>query len=410
MFHQEHPEGQRPDVSRGQAYDASTVLMGIGGRVRAVRRAQKLSLANLSAVTNISVSQLSKIETGKISPTIPSLAAVATALGRPLTFFFQADAEVPRGLATIVSLTDPEGDAVTAFSELVEARTDARMKVQILSSSGLDVQLHAADTLLSGTVDMFIEGLAFYQGHAEAILPSLVPFCFRDTAHYEAFVASSIFREQIVGALQVKGVRFLDQRWRWRRFPQVLASNKPIFEVEDLRGLRIRISDSLILHEFWKYFGARPIFVPWLELGKAIESDIIDCILVSAGLVATGLFGNTLKYCTLVNVADAMGGTVNIGINEGCYQLLPPDIQNVLAVTAKEVSQNIGKMATRSASDLIVGTSANKPFIIRADLRPFHERALTIMRELEGKDLWTPGLLDAIQELEGVGAGRFNGG
>jgi TRAP-type C4-dicarboxylate transport system substrate-binding protein len=357
-----------------------------------------LSLARLSAMTRVSISHLSKIETGKITPTIPALATIATALDRPMTFFFQTEAEIPRSLATVVPRLGPEGEAVAAFSALVESRSSGRMKLEILSASGLDVLSDVPDTLLTGTVDMFVDGVSFYQHHVEALLPALIPFCFRDTGHYEAFLGGAIFRDRIVGALRNKGVRFLDEGWQWRRLPQVLASKRPIFTSTDLQGARIRIANSPMLHEFWARFGARPVFVPWLEVRQALDDDIIDCVLVSAGLLATGTLGDRLKYATLVDVADAMGATVNIGINEGRYQLLPPAIQNALATAGSEIAQQVSAMMSRSAGELISGAALTDLSVIRVNVRPFHEDALRIMRDLE-RTWWTAGLLDEIQRI-----------
>jgi TRAP-type C4-dicarboxylate transport system substrate-binding protein len=372
----------------------------MGQKVRADRLARGLSLTRLSARTGISISHLSKIETAKITPTIPALATIAGALGRPLTFFFQTEAEIPRSLATVVSLMGPEGEAVTEFSRLVEGRSEGRMKLQILSSSGLDLLADVADTLLSGAVDMFVEGLAFYQGQADVILPASLPFCFRDPVHYEAFMGSELFRSKLVGALHNKGVRFLDEQWRWRRFPQVWMSRRPIFSVDDLRGLKMRIYHSGVIADFWEAFGARPVFVPWVEIRSALARDDIDCVLFSAGLLPTSHFAEVVKYVTFVDVCDAMGSTVNIAINEERYQLLPPEIQGVLSDTAGEIAHTVTETLARSATDGLAACIADHDLVVsRINLAPFRERAWEIMRHLEGRGAWPAGLFEAIHNL-----------
>jgi transcriptional regulator with XRE-family HTH domain len=61
----------------------------IGREVRAFRRAQGLTVADLAAATGLSIGMLSKIENGVTSPSLATLQALAHALSCPLTAFFR---------------------------------------------------------------------------------------------------------------------------------------------------------------------------------------------------------------------------------------------------------------------------------------------------------------------------------
>lgn len=60
----------------------------IGPKVRARRKRKRLSLAELSAHTGLSLAMLSKIERGIIIPTLPTLLRIALAFGVGLEHFF----------------------------------------------------------------------------------------------------------------------------------------------------------------------------------------------------------------------------------------------------------------------------------------------------------------------------------
>ena len=60
----------------------------IGERVRQFRKGKRLTIQQFSKITNISESQLSRIETGKTSAPISTLDVIATALGTKLGFLF----------------------------------------------------------------------------------------------------------------------------------------------------------------------------------------------------------------------------------------------------------------------------------------------------------------------------------
>ncbi|WP_413820514.1 helix-turn-helix domain-containing protein [Tateyamaria sp.] len=63
--------------------------VAIGREVRAFRRKQEITVAELSAITGISIGMLSKIENGNTSPSLTTLQSLANALSVPLTAFFR---------------------------------------------------------------------------------------------------------------------------------------------------------------------------------------------------------------------------------------------------------------------------------------------------------------------------------
>ncbi|MFD8964765.1 helix-turn-helix domain-containing protein [Streptomyces sp. NPDC059568] len=64
--------------------DLSTVLTAVGPRLRALRRDQGTTLAELSESTGISLSTLSRLESGQRKPTLELLLPLAKAYGVPL--------------------------------------------------------------------------------------------------------------------------------------------------------------------------------------------------------------------------------------------------------------------------------------------------------------------------------------
>ncbi len=61
----------------------------IGREVRAFRRQQGMTVADLSAVTGVSIGMLSKIENGITSPSLTTLQILSHAFSTPLTSFFR---------------------------------------------------------------------------------------------------------------------------------------------------------------------------------------------------------------------------------------------------------------------------------------------------------------------------------
>lgn len=78
---------QDPHRTRDEARE-KVLEVAIGREVRAYRRQQQTTVAELSAMTGISIGMLSKIENGNTSPSLTTLQTLANALSVPLTSFF----------------------------------------------------------------------------------------------------------------------------------------------------------------------------------------------------------------------------------------------------------------------------------------------------------------------------------
>jgi len=79
----------RQDPHSVHEHREKVLEVAIGREVRAFRRNQEITVAELSASTGISIGMLSKIENGNTSPSLTTLQTLANALSVPLTAFFR---------------------------------------------------------------------------------------------------------------------------------------------------------------------------------------------------------------------------------------------------------------------------------------------------------------------------------
>lgn len=81
--------------------DREKVLeVAIGREVRAFRRQQEITVAELATITGLSIGMLSKIENGNTSPSLTTLQTLANALSVPLTSFFRRFEETRQAVYT----------------------------------------------------------------------------------------------------------------------------------------------------------------------------------------------------------------------------------------------------------------------------------------------------------------------
>jgi len=79
----------------------SSLAATVGAAIRQLRNAQGLTLADVAARANISQAMLSRLETGAVSPSLETIAALAAALGADLPALFRG-VEMPASDAQLV--------------------------------------------------------------------------------------------------------------------------------------------------------------------------------------------------------------------------------------------------------------------------------------------------------------------
>jgi transcriptional regulator with XRE-family HTH domain len=117
-------------VVNEEAPDLDDVLQAVGPRLRALRRQRGATLAQLAATTGISVSTLSRLESGQRRPTLELLLPLARAHQAPLDELVDAPATgdprihprpIRRHGVTFIPLTRRPG-GLQAYKQIIPAR------------------------------------------------------------------------------------------------------------------------------------------------------------------------------------------------------------------------------------------------------------------------------------------------
>lgn len=132
----------------------------VGRRLRALRHQQDLSLSELSRRSRVGKGTLSELESGRRNPTLETLYALATALGRPLSALLGDPAQQPGSApGWTEALPGVSGSAVTAVL-LERYEDDAAVtdvfRVTIRAGATQESEAHVPGTgeslmVLSGT-------------------------------------------------------------------------------------------------------------------------------------------------------------------------------------------------------------------------------------------------------------------
>jgi transcriptional regulator with XRE-family HTH domain len=141
--------------------------MSVGRRIRELRLESHVNQRELGEVTGLAVSYLSRVENGRLTPTLPTLKKIAGALSVPLTALFDAHAtleakdQCPVSLSGRCLLDHPFVGRGHKSREGVE--TYSREQLEALRLCNF--LLHTGDKELVRTLSTMLKGLlALKQG------------------------------------------------------------------------------------------------------------------------------------------------------------------------------------------------------------------------------------------------------
>ncbi|MBI4242243.1 MAG: TRAP transporter substrate-binding protein DctP [Candidatus Rokubacteria bacterium] len=132
---------------------------------------------------------------------------------------------------------------------------------------------------------------------------------------------------------------------------QVLYSRKPIRDLADLKGMKVRVFGAAQT-DFIKALGAEPVSLPVAEVYTALDRGTVDAAVT--GTIA----GFSLKWYEVTRyMVDLQIGPVMIGlvVSKKSWDRLSPDLRKALEEVAAEVTRKGWELARTSTTDGIEG-------------------------------------------------------
>jgi len=372
----------------------------IGAKIRELRTAASLTAIELAQQTGLSQSQISKIETGKAALSISALTSLCHILGRPLSYLFQKDDEIPRVLGTMTTVAGPESRGLTWFANEVRCRTEGRLSLVPLQATLLGPQTRQSAMLKEGFLDLFIEDLPAFRDLVPALDLLGLPYIFDSTDHQKAFLNSEGFDQNVRQTLQQEGIHPINAHWNWRRgLEWVILSTRPVIHPDQVRGLKVRIYESPLLTRFWEEMGAKPVVIPWPRVRRAWLRGEVDLLPThKAHLFPLG-FCKRGRFVTLLGDVSPM---LMVAVNETRYNCLPPGVQTALAEACDAAGEYFSREVVRAEAE---NEQANMrrygATYLKVDIKPWQTASRRITEKLlkewpEAKKMW-----EAISQVKG---------
>lgn len=168
---------------------------------------------------------------------------------------------------------NPQFDGAQKFAELITAKSGGKIKAKVYGGATLGKDIQVASAMQGGVIDMAAMNTNLLVGIAKEAGLLDLPFLFENEK--EAYtVLDSAVGKKIHAALESKGLVGLG--YFDMGYYNLHNTKRPINKLEDIQGLKMRVTETPVSIETMAALGANPVPIPYSELYTVLEQKIVD--------------------------------------------------------------------------------------------------------------------------------------
>lgn len=276
-------------------------------------------------------------------------------------------------LDTIVGQTD------TAFKEKVEELSGGAIKIDLQASGVLGSENDVLDTMLGGgDIDMSrisAFALTSYGGQKSMLLS--IPYTFVSREHFWNFATSPLAEEFLLEPQEngagVRGLFYGEEGFRH------FFTVKEIHGLEDLKGMKLRVSNDPIMNGMVEGLGASPTVVSFGELYSALQTGVVD----GAEQPIANYKSNAFPEVANNLILDGHTlGAIQVIITDAAWDKLTPEQQDILMEAGKYASEFNRKISEEAENKVLEELKAEGCNVVEVtDITPWQEACKGIIEE-----------------------------
>lgn len=188
--------------------------------------------------------------------------------------------------------------AAEKFKEELDKRSDGRMKLDIYPSSQLGTEADMVQQIGAGSVDFGLITAAYLSSRSPSFAAWLTPYAFKDL-HEANEARSAEVSKKILATLEEQGLIGLDYLFAGQRV--MLFKDREVLKPEDMAGLKLRVTPSPPLTDFYQSLGASTEGLPLPEVYSAVQTGVIDGMDMDLDAAITNKYDEVVKYGAVTN-------------------------------------------------------------------------------------------------------------
>ncbi|MDD4569848.1 MAG: TRAP transporter substrate-binding protein [Tepidanaerobacteraceae bacterium] len=286
--------------------------------------------------------------------------------------------EVTLVYAEVNPLDSIVGQMAVVFKDKVEELSNGQIKIDIQASGVLGAENDVLDTMLGGggTIDMSrisAFALTSYGGEKSKLLS--VPFTFVDRDHYWNFASSDLAPEFLLEPHEngsgVRGLFYGEEGFRH------FFTVDPISGIEDLAGMKLRVSVDPVMTGMVEALGASPTVVSFDELYSALQTGVVDGAEQPIGNYKANAFHEVAP--NLILDGHTLGA-IQVIITDEAWDQLTEEQQNILIEAGEYASEFNRNISEETENKVLEELKAEGVNVIEVDdITPWQEACKDII-------------------------------
>lgn len=285
--------------------------------------------------------------------------------------------------------------ACVRFAELVKEKTKGSIEVKVLPNSQLGDALTQIQSVKMGTLEAFIDGVGWLGQLVSDYYLLATPFAMKDIEQCVTVMKSEVGAEIAEKMRKQHGLRVVNQT-DWHRLPRHILSKKPIYTVDDLKGIKLRVAEVVINIEAWKAQGVSPTPIAFSETYLALQQGVADAMECPLDMIYTQKFHEVAKYITLTGHQPELCGLI---MNEKYFQKLTRAEQKAIIEAAAEAGQFNNQILYSMQGEFMEKMKKEGVTFITVNPQEFVEKGKNVPPTLEERGIWSKGLYEKVLKV-----------
>lgn len=185
-------------------------------------------------------------------------------------------------------LESDQGALASRFKDLVEYYSKGEIKVTLYPTGALGSETEMVQNARLGSLDMALVGIGNVTPFSKELGVLTMPYVMRSHSDAVAMTTGELGDRWNSLAQKQVGVNILG--WTYSNFRFLTNSKRPVKNLADVKGLKVRVPQNPIMLASWEAWGANPIAMSWNETFTALQQKVVD------GQDNPYIVNNTMKF------------------------------------------------------------------------------------------------------------------
>src|SRR6202047_749286 len=300
---------------------------------------------------------------------------------------FKASDVHPAGYPTVV--------AVENIGKKLEAATNGRLGVQMFAAMQLGGEKEAIEQAQIGAIQFARVSVGALGPVIDDLNVFNLPFLFRNTAHMQKVIDGPIGQELLGKVTSNQKAGLVGICWMDAGARSVYDTKKPIKEIADLKGMKVRVMGNPMFVDMMNALGGNGVAMGYDQVFSALQTGVIDG---AENNPPSYVFSNHYTTAKYYSLTEHLVIPEVLVFSKRAWGNLSADDQNLLKKFAREAQfeeRELWKVYEQQAMEK--AKAAGCQIVEIADKTPFQNAVKPVW------DKYGPKYQDMIKRIQAIG-------